>query len=151
MSKRFVRHDRPEIGAADADIDDITDAFAGVTFPLAAADALAEGRHLVQHGMDSRNYVLAVGLDHFTLRSSQGHVQDRALLRDVDLLSAKHGVDALAQAGLVRQLQQQLQRFVGDAVLGIVEKYANSFGGKTFASLRVIGEQFAEMDFRTCL
>ena len=74
-------------------------------------------------------------------------MQDRALFRDVDLLPAKHGVDPLAQAGLLRQLQQQLQGLVGDAVLGIIEEDADCLGGKTLAALRVVGEQLAQMDF----
>ena len=87
----------------------------------------------------------------FALGGAQSHVQHRALLRDVDLLAAEHGVDALPQAGLLRQLQQQFQRLVGDAVLGIIEKKADSLGGKTLASLRVVGEQLAEMDFTDLL
>ena len=40
MFKRFVGHHRAEVGAADADVDDIANAFAGLTFPCAAPDAL---------------------------------------------------------------------------------------------------------------
>jgi hypothetical protein len=46
------RHARPEVGATDADIDDVGDAFAGKSAPLAAMNALAEIAHARQHGLD---------------------------------------------------------------------------------------------------
>ena len=55
------------------------------------------------------------------LGRAQGHVQDGAIFRDVDLLAAEHGVDPLAQAGFLGQLQQKLEGFVGDAVLRVIE------------------------------
>jgi hypothetical protein len=48
-------------------------------------------------------------------------VQHRAALGGVDLLTAEHGVDALAEADRRRQLEQQPQGFSRDSVLGIVE------------------------------
>src|SRR5262249_62050619 len=38
--ERLVCHYRSEVGAANADIDDVTDEFAAVAFPLAAPDAV---------------------------------------------------------------------------------------------------------------
>ena len=58
---------------------------AGVPLPLAAADAVGEIGHLVEHGVDFRHHVLAVDDDGRSLRRAQRHVQHRALLRDVDL------------------------------------------------------------------
>ena len=45
-----------------------------------------------------------------------------AVLGDVDLFSAKHRFDALAQTRLFRQLNQEFQRLVGDAILRVIEK-----------------------------
>ena len=42
--QRLVGHDRAEVGAADADVDDVADALAGVSLPLAAADACRRRR-----------------------------------------------------------------------------------------------------------
>ena len=39
MLERFVSHHRAEVGATDTDVDDVANAFAGVTFPRAATDA----------------------------------------------------------------------------------------------------------------
>ena len=68
-------------------------ALAGVTFPRAAADAVGEPGHLVEHGVDFGHHVLAVDEDRCALGRPQGHVQDGPVLRDVDLLAAEHGVD----------------------------------------------------------
>ena len=63
MLERFVGHHRPEVGAADADVDDVANALAGVALPVAAADAVAKAGHLVEHGVDLRDDVLAVDDD----------------------------------------------------------------------------------------
>ena len=72
-------------------------------------------------------------------------MQHRAVLGDVDLLAAEHGVDAAAQAGFLGQLQKQLQRFVGDAVLRVVEEEARGLGRHPLAALGVIGEKRPQM------
>ena len=63
MPQRLVRHYRPEVGAADTDVDDVAYGLTGVAPPFAAADAVGEISHLVQHGMNLRHYVLAVDDD----------------------------------------------------------------------------------------
>ena len=83
--------------------------------------------------------------------SAQGDVQDGAVFGDVDLVAAEHGVDAGAEAGLLGQLQQQLQRLVGDAVLRVVEEEADGLDGQALAALRIVGEEFAEMLARELL
>ena len=61
--ERFVSHHRTEVGAADANINDVADAFAGVAFPFPAAHAVAEGGHFVEHGVNARHYVFAIHND----------------------------------------------------------------------------------------
>ena len=58
--ERLVGHHGPEIRAADADVDDVADALAGVSFPVAAADAVREVAHPVEHRVDLRHHVLAI-------------------------------------------------------------------------------------------
>ena len=67
--------------------------------------------HLVQNGMDLGHDILAVVDDRSAARRAQGDVKHRALLRDVDLVAAEHGVDALAQPRLLGKLQQQSPAF----------------------------------------
>ena len=93
-------------------------------FQRAAPDAIGELGHLVQHGMHLRHNVLAVHEDGGVFRRAQRDVQHGAVLGDVDLVPAEHRVDALAQAGFLRQLHQQLEGLVGDAVLGVIQEEA---------------------------
>ena len=58
----------------------------------------------VEHGMHLGHHVLAVDDDGCPFGRAQGHVQHRPLLRDVDLLSAKHGVDARSQTRFLGQV-----------------------------------------------
>ena len=53
-------------------------------------------------------------------------MQDGPLLRNIDFVAAKHGVDAAPQTGLLSQLQQKRKCLIGDAVLRIVE--VNAYG-----------------------
>ena len=74
--------------------------------------------------------------DRRAARRAQRDVQHRALLGDVDLVAAEHRLDALAQPGLLGQLQQQPQGLVGDPVLRIVEIDAGRLDREPLAALR---------------
>ena len=92
--QRLIGHDRPEIRAADADIDDVADALSGMPFPAAAAQPVGEIRHLVENLMDVGNHVPAIDLDRSAARRAQRHMEHGAPLRDIDAVAAIHGVDA---------------------------------------------------------
>ena len=93
-------------------------------FQAPLADLVGEAGHPVEHGVDLGHDVFAVDDDRLALRGAQGHVQDGAIFGDVDLLAAKHGVDPRSQARFLGQLNEQLQRLVRDAVLGVVQEEA---------------------------
>ena len=95
---------------------------------------VAEVGHLVEHGVDLRHDVLAVDDDRRALRGAQGHVQHGAVFGDVDLVAAEHGVDARAQAGLLGQSKQEPERFVGDAVLGVIQVEADGLDRQPLAA-----------------
>ena len=145
MLERFVGHDRPEVRAADADVDHVADALAGVALPRAAADAVGEVGHLVEHGMHLGDDVLAVHDDGSVFRRAQGDVQHGAVFREVDLVPAEHRVHALAQAGFGRQLHEQLEGLVGDAVLGVIQEEARGLRRHPLAAFRVSREQLPQM------
>ena len=84
-------------------------------------------------------------------RRAQGDVQDGAVLGDVDLLAPKHGVDASAQAGFLGQLQEELEGFVGDAVLRVVEVEAHGLGRHTLAAFGIIRKKLAQMQLTDTL
>ncbi|CSD87838.1 Uncharacterised protein [Vibrio cholerae] len=56
----FCDHVRTEIGATNADINDISNRLAGETFPLTANHTLREGFHFSQHSVYCRHYILTV-------------------------------------------------------------------------------------------
>ncbi len=145
MLQRFVSHHGSEVRAADTDVDDVANRFPGEPFPLAPADAIGKIGHLIQHGMHFGNHVLAVHDDRLILGRAQGHMQHRALLGDVDLVAAKHGIDARTQVRLFRQLEQKLDGFIGDAVFRIIEKDAFGLGRQALSTLRVGSEQLPQM------
>ena len=62
-------------------------------------------------------------------------MQNRAILRDVDLLAREHGVDVLPQAGLLRKLDEKPNRFVGDSVLRVVEVETRRLRRQALAAL----------------
>src|SRR5271166_4967502 len=92
MLQRLVGHDRAEVRASNTDVDNVANALTSVAFPAAAANAVAEGGHLVEDGMDCGNDVFAVHNDRFALGRAQGHMQHGPLLSDIYLVPAEHGV-----------------------------------------------------------
>ena len=143
--QRLVGHHRPEIRSADADVDHIADALAGVALPGAAAHPLGEIRHPVQNGMNLGHDVAAVMQDRGAARRAQRNVEHRAVLGDVDLVAAEHRLDAVAQPGLLGELEQQTQGFIGDTVLGVVEIDAGGLASQPLPTLGVLGEELPQM------
>ena len=82
--------------------------------------------------MDLGHYVFAVHDDGGALRGAQGHVQYGAVFRDVDFFAAEHGV-RLRSTRIPGQLHEQLERLVGDAVLGVIQVKTGTFCSKTLA------------------
>ena len=116
-----------------------------MALPLAGADAVGEGCHLVEHRVDARHNVFSIEEDALGPGRAQGDVQDGAVLGEVDLVAAKHGFDAVAQAGLFGEGDEQAEGFGGDAVLGVVEEDAVCLGGEALAASGVFGEEIAQM------
>jgi len=145
MPQRLMDHDRAKVRPADADIDHMAHAPAGVARPLAAPDSVGELGHLVEHRVDLRHDVLAVHHDGCVTRRAQSHVQHGAVFRDVESLTAEHSVDPRLQAGLLRQFQQESQGSGGDAVLRVIEIQSNRFGRQALAAFGIVGEERAEM------
>ena len=103
--ERLVRHDRAQVGAADADVDDGPHALAGHAGPLAGADLVGEREHLGELGLHVAVDVLAVDDERRrgARRAAQGRVQHRAVLGHVDVVAAQHRLEAVGQADLVRE------------------------------------------------
>ena len=74
-------HARAEIGAADADVDDVGDVLAGKAAPFATVNFFTELLHAFEHG---------TYFGRFLLVGAQGHVADGAILGVVDRLAGQH-------------------------------------------------------------
>ncbi|OEI67192.1 hypothetical protein Cus16_3201 [Curtobacterium sp. ER1/6] len=115
----LVDHDRAEVRATDADVDDGLDALARDTRPLTGADLLGEGVDLVERGVHVGVDVLAVDderrLD--ALGTTERGVQHGAVLGDVDVLTGEHRLEALGDTGVLRDLEQRGEDVVVDEAL----------------------------------
>ncbi|CAE6852822.1 hypothetical protein R70006_07657 [Paraburkholderia domus] len=111
MMQRVHDHLRPEIRAADADVHDIANPLAGIAGPLAAADLVGECGHLGALRLDFRME------RRLRISGAQRGVQRGAAFGRVDDFAREHRVAAFLDAGFARELHQQFQGFVGDAVL----------------------------------
>ena len=76
----------------------------------------AEAGHAVEHGVYFRHDIHAVDQDRRIARRAQGGVQHGSIFSDVDLLAAKHRLNACRQLTFVGELHEQPQRLVGDAI-----------------------------------
>ncbi len=145
VTQRLVGHHRAEVGAADADVDDVADALAGMAQPVPASDLLRECGHALQNRVHFRHDVDAVDDDLFAFGLAQSSVQNGALLGRVDLLAAEHGLDARTQAALLGKAQEQAQRLAVDAILRVVEIKPGSFHCKALAAPLILGEEPAQV------
>jgi hypothetical protein len=94
-----------------------------------------------------RHNIFAIQDDRFAPRRTQSDVQDGPPLRDIYFVASKHSVDAGSQDGLLRQLQQELQRLAGDAVLGVIKVDTDGFRSEALATLWVIREELSQVQF----
>ena len=95
--------------------------------------------------MDVRYDVPAIHQDAGFFRRPQRDVQRRAVFGEVDFVAAKHGVDAFPQPGFGCQLEEQLQRFVGDAVFRIIQIESGGLQGHSFAAFWICGEEITKV------
>ena len=72
-------------------------------------------------------------------------MQDGALLGDVDVVAAEHGVDAIAQTAIFDERDEQAQGLRGDAVLGVIEVQARSFGAHACAARGIFVEEISKV------
>ena len=129
MLECLVGHHGAEVGAADADVDDVLDALAGVAEPATLAHVVRERGHAVEHLVDVLDDILAVDMQGGRLRQAQRGVQNGAVFGDIDVITAEHGGTAAGQVALLRELHEQLQRLGRDAVLRVVEEQPGALGG----------------------
>ena len=145
VAQGLVGHDRAEVRAADADIDDVANALAAVAPPFAAAQCAGQRLHAIQHGMHFGDDILSVHEHLHLLRGAQCCVQRGALLGGVDGVAPEHRVPALTQTAAFGHVHQQAQGFIVDALFGVVEVPASCLGVQALAALCIFCKKLAKM------
>ena len=146
--ERLVHHDRAQVGAADADVDDGLDLLAGHAGPLAGADLVGEGVDAAEHlthvldGVLAVDDVLALVLD----RAAQRGVQHGAVLGVVDVHAGVHGLGALVELDGLGEVGEQLEGLRLDEVLGQVEVQVAGVEAQLLDALGIVGEPLLEAD-----
>ena len=120
--QRLYRHGGPQIRPANADIDDVGDAHAGVAGPAPAAHRLGEGANVVERAADVGHHISPVDPHRPVRTVAQRHVQDGAVLGGVNRLTRKHPIALRLDAGPACELEQCRHRVGCDQVLRIIDE-----------------------------
>jgi len=128
MLEGFIGHHRAEVGASNANVDKITDRFAGVPLPGPTPNAIGKISHPVENRMHFRHHIPVVHEHGLTPGGAQSYVQGGAIFGEINLIPAEHRFNAFGQSGFPRQLQEKFNRFVRDTILGIVQEPSCGFG-----------------------
>ena len=122
--QRARRHRRAEVGAADADVDDVGHRLAERAAHAALAHVGGEGEHLGALGLDCRARRRRRRRGPAAPeRSRKRGVQRRAPFRRIDELAAEHRVALGLDLGRLGEREQQRERLGVDPLLGeIVEE-----------------------------
>lgn len=114
-----------QVGTTNTNVDNGSELLSSETLPLATANLLRELLHVVQNGVDTvgaAHNILAIDLHLPAANIAQGSVVDSTVLSEVDLVAAEHGIALALNASLFGELDQQLERLVGQEVLAEVEE-----------------------------
>src|SRR5690606_36635778 len=76
---------------------------------------------------------------------AQGPMHRRPALGGIHRLTAKQSVDPVRQLLLASQIEQPLEGFHGQTLLGVVEQQRTAFAMQTPEALRIIGEELCQM------
>ena len=133
-------HLRPQVGAADADVDDVGDRVVG-------ANLLSVSQHGIERGVDLGKFFGFQRAGGGCIgRRAQQHMPDRALLGGVDGLSRKHRVPVRRHAALLGQFQQQLRGRRVDQVFGQVAENIGRLLAEVDKALRIRSKRLAQVE-----
>jgi len=134
------RHDhlRAEIGAADADVDDVPDAARA-----RVAHALGECEHALEDFMDF------FAMQRRLARRTQRDMQDGTVLRRIDRRPGQHRIAPLLDAAFAGQVCQGGHHPLVDQVLGKIGKHAGCLERKRIKAPRIDRERLAQIESRS--
>ncbi len=108
--QRGDRHRRPEVGAADADIDDVVELVGGDAAMLAVADLIGKGEEALERRVHFGDDVLAVDADVGVGARAERDMKDGAAFRLVDRLAGEHRVAQLLHLGSLGERKEKRHR-----------------------------------------
>ncbi len=138
-------HRWPEIGAADADVDDVADAIAAGAGPRARTDRGAERVDVRPGRVDLGHHVASTDDQRLRSRPAQRDVQHGALFGLVDRRAGEHPVALRLDTRGRGQLDQQTHGLFGDALLGAVHQQIVDAVGELVEPARIVREQRAQV------
>ena len=118
--QRPRRHRRAEVGAADADIDDVGHGLAERAAQSSLAHVVGEGEHLGALALDVGHDVAALDENGLAGKIAQRAVQRGAPLRRIDEIAAEHRVALGLDLGRAGEAEQNSERGHVEALLGII-------------------------------
>ncbi len=133
------RHGRPQVGAANADIDDELEGLLRAADYRAFTNLLREVQHslaLLHH--DALDVLTA---DSRSRRLAERNVEDGASFGRIDLVAPPHGLDTLAQPQSIRGLSQLREHDLVDTLSGVVHEHPNRLARKSLKASRIACEQ----------
>jgi hypothetical protein len=139
--QRTTDHARTEIGAADADVDDIANGAAGGPTEAPAAHVARIALDARTHFAHARHHILAVDPETIVRRGAQRHVQRRATLGVIDRLAGEHARDPLARVPRAGQRQQLAHRGIVESLARPVERDAGRREPAARRASRIGGEE----------
>ena len=146
MPQRLIGHNRPKVGATNADVHNVSNASPRVALPCTAPHLVSKVRHLIEHSVYQGNHVFAIDDDGRRARGAEGHVQYSAIFGDIDSVTSKHRVDSRTQATLLGKSHQEFESLVGDAILRVIEEHTGCLDRQAFATFWIIAEELPQMD-----
>jgi hypothetical protein len=139
-------HGRPEIGAANADIDDVGEWPARGADQRALPDRIAKRGHARQNRVHASHNVLALGAERCRARRAQGDMQHGPILGGVDFLAGKHRRAPLFDPGRAGKLGELAHDGVVDCGLGPVDEEIVEAQRKRLEAVRIGSKRGSDVE-----
>lgn len=117
-----------QIRTTNTDVDNGGKGLSSISLPLSAPDCVREFFHVLQLLVDAGHNVLAINQDGLVGDISEGGVQHGSVLREIDRITLEHRISQLLYTSLLGNFDQDLQRLIGEEVLGEVEQDLGPIG-----------------------